>query len=78
MLLFPFGLYDRLVPAAGTTSLARVQGWLHMIGAIPFPAGIAVVLLKQQAFVAALIVASLIAVAALALFTVIVFRTLRA
>ena len=43
VLLFPFGLYDRLVPAAGTTSLARVQGWLHMIGAIPFPAGIAVI-----------------------------------
>ena len=55
-----------------------MQGWLHMTGASRFPAGVAVVLLKQQAFVAALIVASLIAVAALALFTVIVFRTLRA
>jgi hypothetical protein len=49
-----------------------------MIGAILFPAGVAVVLLKGEAFVAAPIVGSLIAVAALALFAVIVFRTLRA
>jgi hypothetical protein len=76
--LFLFGLYCRLVPAAGATSLARVQGWLHMIGAILFPAGVAVVLLKEEAFVAAPIVGSLIVVAAMALFTVIVFRTSRA
>jgi len=49
-----------------------------MIGAIPFPAGVAVVLLKGKAFVAAPIVGSLILVAAMALFTVIVFRTSRA
>jgi hypothetical protein len=39
-----FGLYYR--PAVGTTTLAKVQGWLHMIGAILFPAGVAVLLLK--------------------------------
>ena len=33
VLLFLFGLYYRLVPAAGTSTLAKVQGWLHMIGA---------------------------------------------
>jgi hypothetical protein len=77
MLLFLFGLYDRLVPAAGTTSLPKVQGWLHMTGAILFPAGVAVVL-KRQAFVAAPIVGSLIVVGGMALFTVIVFRTSRA
>ncbi len=54
------------------------QGWLHMIGAILFPAGVAVVLLKGEAFVAALIVGSPIVVAAMALFAVIVFRTSRA
>src|ERR1041385_7117153 len=43
VLLFLFGLYYRLVPAAGTTLLARVQGWLHIAGAIVFPAGVAVV-----------------------------------
>jgi len=53
VLLFLFALYYRLVPAAGTTTLAKVQGWLHMIGAILFPAGVAVVLLKGPSFEAA-------------------------
>jgi hypothetical protein len=78
VLLFLFGLYYRLVPAAGTTTLAKVQGWLHMTGAILFPAGVAVVLLKGPSFEAAPIAGSLIMVAAMALFVVIVFRTSRA
>ncbi len=78
VLLFLFGLYYRLVPAAGTSTLAKVQGWLHMIGAILFPAGIAVVLLKGPSFEAAPIAGSLIVVAAMALFAVIVFRSARA
>jgi hypothetical protein len=78
VLLFLFGLYYRLVPAAGTTTLAKVQGWLHMIGAILFPVGVAVVLLKGPSFEAAPIVGSLIVVAAMALFVVIVFRSSRA
>ena len=64
--------------AAGTTSLAKLQGWLRMIGAILLPAGIAIVLLKGEAFVAAPIVGSPIVVAAMALFSVIVFQTSRA
>jgi hypothetical protein len=78
VLLFLFGLYYRLVPAAGTSTLAKVQGWLHMIGAIVFPAGVAVVLLKGPSFEAAPIGGALIVVAALALFAVIVFRTSQA
>jgi hypothetical protein len=78
VLLFLFGLYYRLVPAAGTTTLAKVQGWLHMVGAILFPAGVAVVLLKGPSFEAAPIAGSLIMVGAMALFVVIVFRTSRA
>jgi hypothetical protein len=78
VLLFLFGLYYRLVPAAGTSMLAKVQGWLHMIGAILFPAGVAVVLLKGSSFEAAPVAGSLIVVAAMALFAVIVFRTSRA
>ena len=78
VLLFLFGLYYRLVPAAGTSTLARVQGWLHMTGAILFPAGIAIVLLKGTSFEAAPIVGSLLVVAAMALFTIIVFRTAKA
>jgi len=45
LLLFLFGLYYRLVPAAGTSQLAKLQGWLHMIGAVAFPAGVAIVIL---------------------------------
>jgi hypothetical protein len=78
VLLFMFGLYYRIVPAAGTTVLAKVQGWLHMSGAILFPAGVAIVLVKGPSFMAAPIVGSLIVTAAMALFAVIVFRTARA
>jgi hypothetical protein len=78
VLLFLFGLYYRLVPAAGTTTLAKVQGWLHMVGAILFPAGVAAVLLKGPSVEAAPIAGSLLVVAAMALFAVIVFRTARA
>jgi hypothetical protein len=41
-------LYYRLVPAAGTTSLAKAQGWLDMTGAILLPAGVAIVLLSGK------------------------------
>jgi hypothetical protein len=77
VLLFLFGLYYRLVPAAGTSTLAKVQGWLHMTGSIVFPIGVAVVLLKGPSFEAAPIAGSLIVVAAMALFVMIVFRTSR-
>src|ERR1700726_4446366 len=68
VLLFLFGLYYRMVPSAGTPTLAKVQVWLHMIGAILFPAGVAVVLLKGPSFEAAPIAGSLIMVGAMALF----------
>jgi hypothetical protein len=78
VLLFLFGLYYRLVPAAGTTALAKVQGSLHIAGGILFPIGVAAVLLKGPSVEAATIAGSLIVVAAMLLFTVIVFRTARA
>jgi hypothetical protein len=78
VLLFLFGLYYRLVPAAGTSTLAKIQGWLHIIGAIVFPVGVAVVLLKGEALVALPIVGSLIVAVAMAMFAVIVFRTAQA
>jgi hypothetical protein len=77
VMLFLFGLYYRLVPAAGTSRLAKVQGWLHIVGAILFPAGVAVVILKGASFIAAPIIGSLIVTAAMALFMVIVFQTSR-
>lgn len=78
VLLFLFGLYYRLIPAAGNSVLAKVQGWLHIVGAILFPAGVAIVVLKGTSFIAAPVVGSLIAVAAVALFAVVVFRTSQA
>jgi hypothetical protein len=75
VLLFLFGLYYRLIPEAGSSMLAKVQGWLHIGGAMLFPAGVAIVVLKGPSFIAAPIVGSLIVVAAMALFAVIVFRT---
>jgi hypothetical protein len=78
VLLFMFGLYYRLIPAAGASALAKVQGWLHIVGSIAFPAGIAIVLIKGPSLVILPIIGSLIVVAAVALFAVIVFRTSRA
>jgi hypothetical protein len=78
VLLFLFGLYYRLIPSAGSTRLATVQGWMHIAGSILFPAGIALVLVKGTAFIAAPIVGSLVVTAAMALFVLIVFRTSRA
>jgi hypothetical protein len=75
VLLFLFGLYYRLIPAAGTSTLAKVQGWLHIIGAIALPIGVAILIVKGEALVAIPIVGSLIVTAAMALFAVIVFRT---
>jgi hypothetical protein len=77
VLLFMFGLYYRMIPAAGAMKLAEVQGWLHIVGGIVFPAGVALVVLKGPAFIAAPIIGSLIVVVAIALFAVIVFRTSR-
>jgi hypothetical protein len=75
VLLLVFGLYYRLVPAAGSSGLAKLQGSLHIVGAILFPAGIALVVLKGTSYIAAPIVGSLIVLAAMALFAVIVFRS---
>jgi hypothetical protein len=75
VLLFMFGLYYRLVPAAAENSLAKWQGWLHIIGAIVFPVGVGIVVTRGEELVVIPIVGSLIVVAAVLLFTVIVFRT---
>src|ERR1700692_217156 len=67
VLLFLFGLVYRF-PAAGTTKLAKIQGGLNSVGAIVFPVGVALVILKGKNFIAAPIVGSLIVTAAMALF----------
>ena len=75
VLLFLFGLYYRLIPAAGANRLAKIQGWLHIVGGILFPIGVAIVILNGPSLIVLPIVGSLIVVAATALFAFIVFRT---
>ncbi|MBN8919825.1 MAG: hypothetical protein J0H62_03805 [Rhizobiales bacterium] len=75
VLMFAAGLYYRLVPQAAEGILARIQATLHVIGAILFPAGIAIVLTYGPHYEAFAIAGSLIVFAAMALFAWIVFRT---
>jgi hypothetical protein len=77
VLLFMFGLYYRVVPSAGNSALAKWQGWLHIVGAVLFPVGVAVVIGKGEAFIALPIIGSLIVLAAVVLFAFIVWRTSR-
>jgi hypothetical protein len=78
VLLFVFGLYYRMVPAARDHALAKWQGLLHGVGAILFPIGVAVVIKGGETFIILPIVGSLIVLVAVALFALIVFRTSRA
>lgn len=78
VLLFLFGLYYKVVPAAAELTLARVQGWLHLTGAILFPAGIALVTGIGHGFEPLAIVGALVVLAAVLLFAVVVLRTARA
>jgi hypothetical protein len=78
VLLFVFGRYYRMVPVARDSVLAKWQGSLHFAGAILFPVGVAVVIRRGEAFIALPIIGSLIVLAAVALFALIVFRTSRA
>ena len=73
--LFLYALYYRVVPAAGAMSLAKVQGYTHIAGAILFPIGIAIVRIKGESAEIFPIMGSLIVVAAMIMFTIIVFRT---
>jgi hypothetical protein len=73
VLMFLVGLYYRVVPAAGSGGLAKIQAGLHIIGGIVFPLGIAQAALGGSTVFA--IIGSLIVLAAMALFAWIVFRT---
>ncbi len=78
VLLFLFGLYYRVVPTVGRSQLARIQGWLHIVGGLMFPIGIGITLLANHTYMAVPIIGSLIMLAAMVLFVVIVLRTERA
>jgi hypothetical protein len=78
VLMFLFGLFYRLNPAVGATTLAKTQGIFHLIGAIVFPAGIAVVLIEGPGFEFAPIFGSLIVLIAMVLFAIVVFKATKA
>ncbi|MEA2976041.1 MAG: hypothetical protein QOF19_1561 [Alphaproteobacteria bacterium] len=75
VLMFLAGLYYRLVPEAAVGVLPKVQAGLHIAAAIIFPLGIAAVLVHGPRYEIAAIIGSLIVVAAVGLFALIVFRT---
>ena len=78
VLLFLFGLYYRMIPAAGSSRLAQIQGTLHLVGAFVFPAGIALVLLRGASWELAPVTGALGVTLATILFAVVVIRTARA
>ena len=70
----------RLAPTGlqGASGLAKAQAWLHIAGAIVFPVGVGIVTLNGSARTVIPIVGSLIVVAVIGLFGVILFRTAQA
>jgi hypothetical protein len=77
VLLFLYGLYYRVVPAAASLTLAKVQAWTHIAGAILFPIGIAIVLTRGPSAEVFPIAGSLVVFAATIMFAIVVFRTAR-
>ncbi len=77
VLLFMFGLYYRVVPAAGQSTVAKTQGWLHIAGAVLLLVGIALLNPLDASTVIVSFIGWLVAIVAVALFAIIVFRTSR-
>jgi hypothetical protein len=75
VLMFLAGLYYRLVPQAEIGTLPKVQAGLHIVAAVIFPAGVAMVLSWGPSYEIAAIIGSLFVLAAIVTFAVIVFRT---
>ncbi len=75
VLMFLAGLYYRVVPKAELGTLPKIQAGLHILGAVIFPTGIALVLNSGNQYLPFVIAGSFIVLAAVALFGWIVFRT---
>jgi cbb3-type cytochrome oxidase subunit 1 len=72
--LFLAGLYYHVVPKAAASLLATIHAWTAILGAIIFPIGIAAVLIGGPQYIPFTIVGSLIALAGMVLFAIVVFR----
>lgn len=75
VLMFLAGLYYRVVPKAELGLLPKIQAGLLIFGAFMFPLGIALVLRGAPYRELVIDIGALIVLAAIALFTLIVFRT---
>jgi hypothetical protein len=74
-LLFLFGLYYKLVPRAGAMTVAKIQGWLHIIGAIVFPIGLALTMVVDPSYTPLMLVGIVCILVAMILFAFVVFKT---
>jgi hypothetical protein len=72
--LFLAGLYYQAVPNAAASKLAYAHAFTAMAGAIILPIGIAAIILGGQAYLPLPVFGSLVALAAMLLFTIVIFR----
>ena len=72
--LFLFGIYYKLHPGVDTSRLALAQVWIWIVATIVLTIGVAGIHLGRDAFVPAAIAGSLITLADILLFGVLVFR----
>lgn len=75
VLMFVAGIYYRLVPQAAEGLLPKAQAGLHIVGAVAFPGALALMLIYGPHLEPFVVIGATIALAAMALFTIIVFRT---
>lgn len=75
VIMFLAGLYYRMVPVAETLTLAKAHAYLHLAAAVVFPIGIAMVTVVDHSYEFLAIIGSLIFLAAMLLFAVVVYRT---
>lgn len=72
--LFIAGLYYQAVPSAAASKLAYAHAFTAMAGAIMLPIGIAAIILGGDTYLPITVFASLLALAAMVLFAVVIFR----
>ena len=72
--LFLAALYYNAVPLAANIVLAKAHAWIAVVGAVIFPAGVAMVLLGGHHYELTPIIGSLIVLAGMVLFAWVVFR----
>jgi hypothetical protein len=75
VIMFLTGLYYRMVPVAETLIAAKAHAYLHIAAAIIFPIGIYAVTVVNPSYEFLAIIGSLLFLAAMISFTIVVYRT---